>query len=387
MSNFLEDLEAQLDAAARARAEGRLPGARRRSRGLGGAVGLLLAAAVTAAVAALVISIGHGRSGSATAGGADVHRCDPADLKLSSGPQVVPQTGEEAVLLVLTNRSGRSCIVDGYPRVSLIGQRGRLPFVYAQGGGTYVTKRSPRRVRLDSGARAYFLVAKYRCDGGVQDTARSIRVALTGQQSRFALRLGRAGAGGLDYCRRYPGDERVDPGNRVAVSPIEASQQAAFPFEAIPLLPCRASQLKIKTIHSYAGLAHSGAYIAFTNQSPVRCELTGWPKLVAITAAGKATRATDGPASSFTVTTRGIGIPVVKLAPGERADASFVAADDPGPGMKKCPPSYRWLRVTPPGNSTSVVLSAWVRYLDAYLPACGGVGVSPVMPRSDLYGG
>ncbi len=151
---------------------------------------------------------------------------------------------------------------------------------------------------------------------------------------------------------------------------------------------CRTSQLKITTIHSGGRLGTSGAYIAFTNASRTSCELTGWPELIAITATGHVSAARHYPASSFTVTTTGIGVPVVKLSPGKRADAAFSAADNPGPGETTCPPNYRWLRVTPPGNTKSVILSAWVRYLGGYLPACrGGVGLSPALPKSDLMGG
>jgi hypothetical protein len=147
---------------------------------------------------------------------------------------------------------------------------------------------------------------------------------------------------------------------------------------------CHTSLLRIRTFRSFAGLNHSGAYIAFTNRGRTACELKGWPKLVAITAAGRASKAVDYPAYSFEVTRTGIGIPVVKLSPGMRADAEFKAVDG---AAKKCPPSYRWLRITPPGNTKSVVRSAWVRYLDAYLPACHGVALSRVLPASDLMGG
>jgi hypothetical protein len=151
---------------------------------------------------------------------------------------------------------------------------------------------------------------------------------------------------------------------------------------------CHTSQLSIRTFHSFAGLDHSGAYIAFTNQSRTACELTGWPKLMAITAARQASAAVDWPAASFEVTATGIGVPVVKLSPGKRADAEFKASDGPiRLGEKRCPPSYRWLRVTPPGNSNSVVRSAWVRYLGANLPACSRIALSPVLPASDLMGG
>ena len=66
---------------------------------------------------------------------ADVHSCVPADTHLSLGPQLVPKTGEHANLFVLTNRSGRSCVVDGYPQVRLSDRAGGLPFIYAHGGG------------------------------------------------------------------------------------------------------------------------------------------------------------------------------------------------------------------------------------------------------------
>jgi hypothetical protein len=40
------------------------------------------------------------------------------------------------------------------------------------------------------------------------------------------LRLG-ADVQGLAYCRSYAGDKTIDPGNRVAVSPLEPSLTAA----------------------------------------------------------------------------------------------------------------------------------------------------------------
>src|SRR6202035_838682 len=68
---------------------------------------------------------------------------------------------------------------------------------------------------------------------------------------------------------------------------------------------CRTSQLKITTIHSFAGLGHSGGHIAFTNESRTACVLTGWPKLMTVTAAGRSSAAVDYPASSFEVTHTG----------------------------------------------------------------------------------
>jgi hypothetical protein len=169
-----------------------------------------------------------------------------------------------------------------------------------------------------------------------------------------------------------------------ATHTVRATNAAAITQMPRRTHACHTSQLRITTVHSFAGLGHSGAYIAFTNRSRISCAVTGWPKLLAITAARHASEAVDYPAYSFEVTRTGIGVPVVKLAPGMRADAEFKAQDG---AATKCPPSYRWLRITPPGNTKSVVRSAWVRYLGAYLPACGGVALSPVLPASDLMGG
>jgi hypothetical protein len=165
-------------------------------------------------------------SGSA-AGASARHGCSSGDVKLSLGREVVPMTGEHADLFELTNVSNRACVLDGYPRVSLSSQGKRLPFVYADGGGLYVTKRRPQRVTLGPGGHGYFLVAKYRCDVGVRDTATSIRVVLPGSTGAFTLDLSGRSAAGLDYCRRSPGPQRVDPGNRVVASPIEATAMDA----------------------------------------------------------------------------------------------------------------------------------------------------------------
>jgi Protein of unknown function (DUF4232) len=159
-----------------------------------------------------------------SAAGASGHRqCVSGDVKLSLTPPVVPMTGENADLIELTNRSSRSCVLDGYPRVDLSDNGKRLAFMYLDGGGSYVTKRKPQRVTLGPGRRAYFLVAKYRCDGGILYPATSIRVLLPGTNGAFTLSLTEPSGGRLDYCKRYPGDQRVDPGNRAVVSPVEGA--------------------------------------------------------------------------------------------------------------------------------------------------------------------
>lgn len=150
---------------------------------------------------------------------------------------------------------------------------------------------------------------------------------------------------------------------------------------------CTTSQLKIGLVGSFAGLGESGGYIGFTNRASTRCRLTGWPTLVVLTRAGASTATQHVRSTQFGPNPLMKGVPVVTLRHGERAEAVFVAGDNPGPGKTTCPPSYRYLRVTPPGNSHSVLLSAWLPYLDGYLPACTRVWVSMVVPRSDLHHG
>jgi hypothetical protein len=81
------------------------------------------------------------------------------------------------------------------------------------------------------------------------------------------------------------------------------------------------------------------------------------------------------------------GTPVVTLRNGERADAVFTGGEIPGPGHTSCGPHYRYLRVTPPRSSGSVLVSAWNAWLGKYLPNCGAIDVSMVVPSSVIYHG
>jgi hypothetical protein len=139
-------------------------------------------------------------------------------------------TGEHGRVFILSNRSGKACLLNGFPRIAFYARGHRLPFVQLDGRSPYVTHRPPQRVLLGAGARAYFLAAKYRCDGQIAAEASQIRVTLPG--SRGTPRRGPLSgesAGAFDYCRRYPGDSQVDPGNYVSVSPIVGSPAAIRP--------------------------------------------------------------------------------------------------------------------------------------------------------------
>jgi hypothetical protein len=71
-------------------------------------------------------------------------------------------------------------------------------------------------------------VAKYRCDAKILDRADLARLTLPHRRGSISIALRRPGVSELDYCGRYPGDEPVNPGNRVAITPIEPTLALAL---------------------------------------------------------------------------------------------------------------------------------------------------------------
>jgi Protein of unknown function (DUF4232) len=152
--------------------------------------------------------------------------CQPAALALGYGPALSPITGEHGDFYALINRGPAACTLAGYPDITLYAANGApLRFRYRRGRGPYVTAASPGTVTLRAGGSAWILVAKYRCDIGIAGNAMTIRITLPG--ARHAVLTGRASSGGtgvaaLSYCRGGVND----PGQTVAVSPIEPALRA-----------------------------------------------------------------------------------------------------------------------------------------------------------------
>jgi hypothetical protein len=153
--------------------------------------------------------------------------CMTSQLSLGFGGQVSPATGEHAVVLTLTNKSGKYCQLLGYPSVRFYTATGRvLPFSYSR-VSQYFPRIVPRLVGLRPGTHGYFEVAKYRCDVGDLMTPSVIKVSLAASAGVWLARSvpPSPGVGVLTYCKGGV----QDPGQSVGVSPIVASQRQLVP--------------------------------------------------------------------------------------------------------------------------------------------------------------
>jgi len=154
---------------------------------------------------------------------------------------------------------------------------------------------------------------------------------------------------------------------------------------------CATSELHIWLKHTGAALGTVGGYLAFTNRGTTACSLTGWPSLTAFRQ-GASTTAIHVRETMFGpwLWVKGLerpvrGVPIVILKPGRSAVAAFTAGDHSGKRSGACPAPYRQLRVTPPGSSTSTVISAWLGGgYRVFLPSCTGIYLSMVVPASAL---
>ncbi len=147
---------------------------------------------------------------------------------------------------------------------------------------------------------------------------------------------------------------------------------------------CVASQLKVSISNSGALAGQAGGYLRFTNDSPTPCRMTGWPVVTGLTAAGTATLLQHAQSTMFGAWRYTAPPPVVTLQPGDSAYAVIVADDQPAGGQGRCPAPYVRLRVSPPGGSGSVVISAWLPGAGSYLPACTSVNGSATAETSTI---
>jgi Protein of unknown function (DUF4232) len=147
---------------------------------------------------------------------------------------------------------------------------------------------------------------------------------------------------------------------------------------------CITSELEISLTDTGALGGQAGGYLKFTNDSSTPCRMSGWPAVIGLTAKGQATSLRRMQATMFGAWHYVAPPPVVTLQP--RASAySIVAADDkPAGSATSCPAPYVRLRVSPPGDSGDVTISAWLPGAGSYLPACASADGSPTAGTSTI---
>jgi Protein of unknown function (DUF4232) len=167
---------------------------------------------------------------------------------------------------------------------------------------------------------------------------------------------------------------------RIAAVAAVAAVATAPGSGAVAPHTCTTAQLNVSVARWFVGTGHTGGYIAFKNRSRTPCRLSGWPSLAGVTAAGAATVAQHVRSSWYGPYVK--GVPVLTLRRGQVAEAAFSGSDIPPNGQPTCSPAFRHLRVTPPGTSRGLLLSAWFPPLGRYLPGCRGLEVSMVVRPS-----
>ena len=147
---------------------------------------------------------------------------------------------------------------------------------------------------------------------------------------------------------------------------------------------CVTSQLKISITDTGALAGQAGGYLKFTNDSRTVCRMSGWPVVLALTATGSATRLRHVQSTMFGAWHYTAPPPVVTLQPGDSAYAVVAADDNAAGGNTHCPAPYVRLRVSPPGDSENVTISAWLPGAVSYLPACTSADGSPTAGTSTI---
>jgi len=168
-----------------------------------------------------------------------------------------------------------------------------------------------------------------------------------------------------------------------ATSPAGTAMSSDSP-SAAGVDACVTSQLKISLTHTGALAGQAGGYLKFTNDSGTPCRMSGWPTVFGLTTAGHITRLRHMQLSMFGAWHYTAPPPVVTLQPGDSAYAIVAAANKPAGDSTRCPAPYVRLRVSPPGDSGHVIVSAWLPGAVSYLPACASAVGSPTAGTSTI---
>jgi len=156
------------------------------------------------------------------AGSAPLATCRMSQFALAFGPQISEETGQHTLALRLVNRGAKSCVVNGYPKVTSYDRAGPIPFAIRHGGDQMITSQGPARVVVRPDRAAFVLLNHYRCDLGGLRSATTVRIGLP-----RARRVAAASIKITDPYRRLDYCGKGDPGSTLTVSPFEPTLGAA----------------------------------------------------------------------------------------------------------------------------------------------------------------
>jgi hypothetical protein len=316
---------------------------------------------------------------------ADVRVCARDQVSLKGGETVVGMTVTRQY--ILTNTSNTACTLYGTPRLAFLRADGRpVAGLTAQAAPSGAR---PTRVSVQPGGHASFEITTGSCayDPHINPNMPTTTViTIPGERKPFTYlsRFSPQCSEQRSFVSSIVPGVRPIP-NVVVIQPKR--DRGLAPNGPVGSLICRTSHLMITMGDSFAGLGTAGANVRFINDSGATCKLHGWPTLIAETAPPGSAHADaeDWSGTDFPDVSQ-VGVPMVILKPHQRADAIVEAADG-SPSSAPCGPAYLTLRVKPPGNTSSVTISAWIPYLDQFLPSCSQIRLSPVLASTAVYKG
>lgn len=154
--------------------------------------------------------------------------CRLSHFAVSLGPYVSEATGQHTLALRLKNKGSVTCVLDGYPRVTLYDSNGLIPFVVKRGGDQMISSDPPKPFKIPRDGRAFVVLDKYRCDSGALRGTRQIRISSGTRASQSASIT-------FEDPRKVPMPYRIpdycgrgDPGSTLTVSPFVGTLRAAF---------------------------------------------------------------------------------------------------------------------------------------------------------------
>jgi len=284
------------------------------------------------------VQVGYGVAAGSSGGSSStgqVGRCHTSDLKVSTGSN---HSGAEKlhVAVVLTNRSGHTCTVRGYPGVAFRDQTGQHTSVDPlRANGSKPT------VRLAPGKSAWAPLSYVNpAQDKELETVKPSTLVVTPPNERTHL------------MTRWPSDPVVANGNASQywlpkIAPLRAGTGSSTPStpSGHRQSRCDASDLQalVRSKPSTYGLKHYA--VVFINRSDRTCGVHGFPGMAFLNSQG-------GHVSTDPHRVQGGNKSIIRLAPGDHAWAALSFASPEVTGVRTVTPDA--VKITPPNERTSL---------------------------------